>query len=82
MARELFLSRTYLSAKFKKETGMTLTDFILNEKTEEAKRLLRYSDKTASAISNYLGFSSHSHFVRVFRKYAGMTPNEYQEQAR
>ncbi|MBQ6293915.1 MAG: helix-turn-helix domain-containing protein [Lachnospiraceae bacterium] len=79
MAKELYLSRTWLSARFKKETGMTLTDYILNEKTEEAKRLLRYSDKTASAISNYLGFSSHSHFVRVFRKYAGMTPNEYRE---
>ena len=82
MAREFYLSRTYLSAKFKKETGMTLTDFILNEKTEEAKRLLRYSDKSAAAISNYLGFSSHSHFVRVFRKYAETTPNEYREKYR
>ena len=82
MAKEFYLSRTYLSARFKKETGVTLTDFILNEKTEEAKRLLRYSDKTASAISNYLGFSSHSHFVRVFRKYAGTTPNEYREKFR
>ena len=82
MAREFYLSRTYLSAKFRKETGMTLTDFILNEKTEEAKRLLRYSDKSAAAISNYLGFSSHSHFVRVFRKYAGTTPNEYRENLR
>ena len=45
MAGEFFLSRPYLSAKFRQETGMTLTDFILNEKTEEAKRLLSYSDK-------------------------------------
>ena len=79
MAREMYLSRTYLSAKFKKETGMTLTDFILSEKTEEAKRLLRYSDKPAAAIAAYLGFSSHGHFSRVFRKYAGTTPNEYRE---
>ena len=40
MAAELFMSRPYLSAKFKKETGETLTDYILREKTEEAKRLL------------------------------------------
>ncbi|MCR5665150.1 MAG: helix-turn-helix domain-containing protein [Oscillospiraceae bacterium] len=79
MARELYLSRTHFSARFKAETGMTLTDFILNEKTEEAKRLLRYSDKSLAAISAYLGFSSHGHFSRVFKKYAGLTPNEYRE---
>ena len=77
MAEELYLSRPYLSSKFKQETGQTLTDFILNEKTEEAKRLLRYSDKSASAIASYLGFSSHGHFCKVFKKYAGVTPNEY-----
>ncbi len=58
---------------------MTLSDFILNEKTEEAKRLLRYSDKSVAAISAYLGFSSSGHFSRVFKKYAGITPNEYRE---
>lgn len=82
MAEAFFLSRPYLSAKFKKETGQTLTDFILREKTEEAKRLLRYSDKSLSAISAFLGFSSHGHFSRVFRKYAGLTPGEYREKHR
>ncbi len=82
MAEEFYMSRPYLSAKFKKETNMTLTDFILNEKTEEAKRLLRYSDKSASAIAAYLGFSSHGHFCKVFKKYAGLTPNEYREKHR
>lgn len=82
MAERFFLSRPYLSAKFKQETGMTLTDFILHEKTEEAQRLLRYSDKTASAISAYLGFSSQGHFAKVFKKYAGCTPNEYRDKQR
>ena len=45
MAKELYISRPYLSQKFKQETGETLTDFILKEKTEEAKRLLRYTDR-------------------------------------
>ena len=80
MAGELFLSRPYLSLRFKQETGQTLTDYILNEKTEEAKRLLRYSEKSLSAISVYLGFSSHGHFSRVFKKYTGLTPGEYREQ--
>ena len=79
MAEELYLSRPYLSTKFRQETGETLTDFILNEKTEEAKRLLRYSDKSAAAIAAYLGFSSHGHFCKVFKKYAGLTPNEYRQ---
>ncbi|NLD26011.1 MAG: helix-turn-helix domain-containing protein [Acholeplasmataceae bacterium] len=79
MANSLFLSRSRLAVKFKQESGMTLTDFILREKTEEAKRLLRYTDKTAVAISSYLGFSSQSHFSRVFKKYTGKSPNEYRE---
>ena len=40
MAQAFYMSRPYLSSKFKQETGETLTDFILKEKTEEAKRLL------------------------------------------
>ncbi len=79
MAARFYMSRPYLSARFRQETGMTLTDFILNEKTEEAKRLLRWSDKTAAAIGAYLGFSSTAHFSRVFKKYAGLTPREYRE---
>lgn len=77
MAKSLYLSRSRLSTKFKEQTGETLTDFILKEKTEEAKRLLRYSDKTILAIAFYLGFSSQSHFSRVFKKYANCTPKEY-----
>ncbi|MDD7739194.1 MAG: helix-turn-helix domain-containing protein [Lachnospiraceae bacterium] len=79
MAKELFMSRTYLSKRFKAESGETLTDFILKEKTEEAKRLLRYSDKSLTAIGLYLGFSSQSHFSRVFRKYAALSPGEYRQ---
>ena len=77
LADSMFISRTHLAAKFKQETGRTLTDFILIEKIEEAKRLLRYSDKSLSLIADYLGFSSQSHFTRVFKKYSGKTPREY-----
>ena len=80
MAKELYISRPYLSLKFKQETGETLTDFILKEKIEEAKRLLRYTDKTSAAIGAYLGFSSQGYFSRVFKKYVGRTPGEWREQ--
>lgn len=77
LAKAMFVSRTHLAVKFKKETGRTLSDFVLKEKIEEGKRLLRYTDKSISAIAAYLGFSSQSHFANVFRKYANSSPNEY-----
>lgn len=82
IADAFYLSRTWFSARFRKETGMTVTEFIRREKTDEAKRLLRYSDKSSSAISAYLGFSSHSYFIKVFRDCTGCTPNEYRRQNR
>lgn len=77
IAKELYVSRPYLSRKFIAETGESLTDFILKEKVAEAKRLLRYSDKSLAAIGHFLGFSSQGHFSRVFKRYTGLTPGEY-----
>lgn len=77
LARELYMSRTHLSARFHAETGETLATFITKEKMEEAKRLLRYSDKSMTAISSYLGYSSPGHFANVFRKTVGLSPSEY-----
>ena len=79
LAKTMFLSRTHMAKKFKQETGRTLTDFILREKIEESKRLLRYSDKSLSLIANYLGFSSQSHFTKTFKKYTQKTPKQYRE---
>ncbi len=79
LAKHLFISRSRLSTKFKAETGINLSDFIMQKKIEEAKRLLSYSDKTLLIISSYLGFASQSHFSYVFKKHTGKTPNEYRE---
>ncbi len=79
LAQSLFMGRSYLSTKFHRETGSKLNDFILRQKTEEAKRLLRYTDRSAAAIGEYLAFSSPAHFTRVFKKYVGLTPNEYRD---
>lgn len=80
LARETLLCRSRLTARFKEETGRTLTEFVMQIKIEEAKRLIRYTDKSLSAVSDYLGFSSQSHFSRIFKKYAGLAPGEYREQ--
>lgn len=77
IAETLYISRTHLSMKFKKETGITLSDFILKEKVQEGKRLLCYTDKPIISIASYLGFASQSHFTNVFKKYSGCTPFEY-----
>lgn len=77
IAKSLYMGRSYLSTKFHKETGIKLNDFILQQKTEEAKRLLRYTDRSIAAIGEHLAFSSSAHFTRVFKKYAGTTPVDY-----
>ena len=82
IAEHLFLSRQHLSRRFTKEAGVPLAAFVRNEKVEEAKRLLRYTDKSVMAISTYLGFSSQGHFSGVFKEATGMTPGEYREKKR
>lgn len=82
MARALCRGRSRLSTDFKKETGENLSDYIQKRKIEEGKRALRYTDRPAVDIALYLGFSSQSHFSRVFKKHAGVTPNEYRNAKR
>ena len=77
IANSLYLSRPYLSKKFKEETNENIAEYIIKEKINEAKRLLRYSNKTLTQISSYLGFSSPSHFSRVFKKHTNLSPSEY-----
>lgn len=79
IAQALFMGRSRLSTNFKKETGMDLSEYITLMKINEAKRMLRYSDKTFATISLYLGFSSQNHFTRVFKKFTEMTPLEYRQ---
>ena len=79
IAKALFMGRSRLSTNFKKETGINISDYIMQIKIDEAKRLLRYSDKSFSTISLYLGFSSQSHFSKVFKEKTGTTPFEYRQ---
>lgn len=79
VAKDLYMGRSRLSTNFKAETGYNLSDYIMMRKIDEAKRLLRYSNKSFTAISLFLGFSSHSHFTNVFKKHTELTPSEYRQ---
>lgn len=72
-------SRGGLTTEFKKQSGMNLSDFIKLKKIQEARELLYSTNKSISMISNYLGFSSQSHFTRAFKEITGITPKEYRE---
>lgn len=75
-------SRGYLSTLFKEQLGFDLSAFIRRCKLEEAKELLRYSDKSISEISSYLCFSSQSHFQNCFKKQYKITPQQYRRGAK
>ncbi len=80
MAKDLYLSQSHLSTKFKQESGMTLSAFIQQQKIKKSKEYLRNTDRSILEISTFLGFSSQGYFQNVFKKLVGMTPKEYREQ--
>ena len=73
------LSASYLSKLFRTEVGMTLKEYITRKRVQAAENMLKYSDFSCLAISDYLCFSSESHFIQVFRRYTGFTPKRYRE---
>lgn len=79
-ASHLKLSESYLSRLFKREMGVSFSQYILDVKLEKARNLLQFSDYSLSEISYYLGFSNESHFIQAFRKYVGETPGKFRKQ--
>ena len=73
------LSPSYLSRLFKKELGISVSDYIREKKIDKAQNLLKYSDFTPVEIANYPSFSSQSHFIQTFEKMVGMTPKKYRD---
>lgn len=71
------LSPRRLSEKFKNEMGVSIVDYIHKTKIEEAASLLRYTDYSICDVCNFLNYSSQSYFIKIFKKYTGMTPIEY-----
>lgn len=79
IADTLGLSSSYLSRLFKKETGISLQDFINDVRVEKAVNLLLYSEETLPGIAEYVNFPSQSYFGKIFKQKMQMTPKQYRE---
>lgn len=79
VADEVCISAGYLSTLFKKQYGQSFVSFINQAKVEHACRLIREKKYLISEISYRLSFENAYYFARVFRRYMGMTPSEYEK---
>jgi AraC-like DNA-binding protein len=77
LARQLNLSQPYLSMSFKEDLGETLSFFITKKRMKTAALDLQYTSMSLSEIAQKYGYRSMSHFIEVFKNYAGKTPAEY-----
>lgn len=79
VARRFNVNPDYLSHLFSMHEKMTFRHYVLNEKIDRSKNLLKYSNYKIQEIGFYLGFSSQSHFTKAFRDFTGMKPSEYRK---
>lgn len=77
LAQQSGYAEYYFSHKFKKEMGVSVKEYILHEKIEQAKVMLTSSDESIQKIGDSLAFGSRSYFYTCFQKAEGMSPSEY-----
>lgn len=79
LAAMVHVSPGYLGRIFKKETGMSLTDFITRKRMAMAKQLLTKTSLSVTDISTRVGINYSSYFTKIFKEQTGMTPQEYRQ---
>jgi two-component system response regulator YesN len=77
IADEIGLSAKYISRMFKETTGTNMTDYISLIRIAKAKELLTHTDLKVNEIADRIGIVSRTTFLRLFKKYEGITPIEY-----
>lgn len=80
IAKEINMNPKYISVQFKKITGESLVTYINRKKIEESQFLLRSTKLSILEISIVLNFTDQSHFTKVFKKYANLSPKQYRDQ--
>ncbi|MGM7719802.1 AraC family transcriptional regulator [Metabacillus sp. Hm71] len=79
IAEHFTMNPSYLSSFFKKQGGITLSDFITQVRIEESKKLLPDRKLTISEIATKVGYANSVGLIRVFKKVEGVTPGQYRE---
>jgi len=82
VAKEVNISPNYLSAIFSQEVGQTLIEYLTYKRIDEAKRLLRQTDKLLFEIASDVGYKDSRYFSFVFKKITGCTPSDYRKGAK
>ncbi|GAB2717631.1 helix-turn-helix domain-containing protein [Paenibacillus thermoaerophilus] len=79
LAGAMHLNKYYMCHCFKEVTGISINNYITRKRIDEAKKLLRLSDEPVGIMSENLGFSNPIHFSRMFKQYAGVSPQTYRK---
>lgn len=79
IAHYTFLSPDYLSRIFKKKTGLSISDYMIQERFKKARELLVTTDLSISAVVSAVGYSHFSYFSKMFKKIVGCTPIDYRK---
>lgn len=80
LADMCFVSSSYLSAQFKKESGITITDYISRTRIRQALTLLNTTQLSIGEIASQCGFADANYFTRIFKKNMGKSPKEYRNE--
>lgn len=79
IADKLYLNHIYLGQIFKKETGISLNDYINKVRISKAKKLLKSANSMVYEVAEQVGFSDSQYFSTVFKKIVGVSPKEYKD---
>ncbi|MDO4649664.1 MAG: response regulator [Eubacteriales bacterium] len=77
LADSYYLNPTYFSRMFRQYMGVTFTDYLVELRMKEAKRLLLLGKFKVYEVSQKVGYKSDKYFCRVFKQYTGQSPTEF-----
>ena len=79
IAEAVHLAPQYCCALFSKYEGVGIVDFMLQERVEQAKRLITVGNMKLSEIAQSVGFTDYNYFSRVFKRITGVTATSYKK---